>query len=110
MISDRISSSAAAPSLTWSPTGTPANALGAAAGGVHCGAPWYGAAGPGIHFPCCASQVISCPLFHAAVRRRSGESMVARRGSTGDRLGPIWCCLLYTSDAADDLLCVDLGG
>ena len=20
-----------------------------------------------------------------------------------------WCCLLYTSDAADDLLCVDLG-
>ena len=20
------------------------------------------------------------------------------------------CCLLYTSDAADDLLCVDLGG
>ena len=21
-----------------------------------------------------------------------------------------WCCLLYTSDAADDLLCVDLGG
>ena len=22
----------------------------------------------------------------------------------------IWICLLYTSDAADDLLCVDLGG
>ena len=22
----------------------------------------------------------------------------------------IWLCLLYTSDAADDLLCVDLGG
>src|SRR5450756_2448314 len=22
----------------------------------------------------------------------------------------IWTCLLYTSDAADDLLCVDLGG
>ena len=21
-----------------------------------------------------------------------------------------WICLLYTSDAADDLLCVDLGG
>ena len=21
-----------------------------------------------------------------------------------------WACLLYTSDAADDLLCVDLGG
>src|SRR5665213_2453361 len=25
------------------------------------------------------------------------------------RRGPL-CCLLYTSDAADDLLCVDLGG
>src|SRR5659263_634302 len=23
---------------------------------------------------------------------------------------PSWSCLLYTSDAADDLLCVDLGG
>ena len=23
---------------------------------------------------------------------------------------PAYCCLLYTSDAADDLLCVDLGG
>ena len=22
----------------------------------------------------------------------------------------LWACLLYTSDAADDLLCVDLGG
>src|SRR5659263_780338 len=22
----------------------------------------------------------------------------------------LYCCLLYTSDAADDLLCVDLGG
>ena len=24
--------------------------------------------------------------------------------------GPWWSCLLYTSDAADELLCVDLGG
>ena len=24
--------------------------------------------------------------------------------------GALWICLLYTSDAADDLLCVDLGG
>ena len=23
---------------------------------------------------------------------------------------PVYACLLYTSDAADDLLCVDLGG
>src|SRR5450756_3175036 len=27
-----------------------------------------------------------------------------------ERLGPFRDCLLYTSDAADDLLCVDLGG
>ena len=26
------------------------------------------------------------------------------------RLGALYYCLLYTSDAADDLLCVDLGG
>ena len=26
------------------------------------------------------------------------------------RIGEGWDCLLYTSDAADDLLCVDLGG
>ena len=25
-------------------------------------------------------------------------------------VAPCRCCLLYTSDAADDLLCVDLGG
>src|SRR5680860_1220204 len=28
----------------------------------------------------------------------------------GSRERPCDCCLLYTSDAADDLLCVDLGG
>src|SRR5450756_2833577 len=27
-----------------------------------------------------------------------------------ERSMPGWACLLYTSDAADDLLCVDLGG
>ena len=43
---------------------------------------------------------------------------LACQGCDGRRLewGPRWrcpecgCCLLYTSDAADDLLCVDLGG
>ena len=29
---------------------------------------------------------------------------------TGALSGHDWICLLYTSDAADDLLCVDLGG
>src|SRR5450756_3181444 len=28
----------------------------------------------------------------------------------GKRVGDLVVCLLYTSDAADDLLCVDLGG
>src|SRR5450756_3127091 len=32
-----------------------------------------------------------------------------RDGDTGQSSSPT-CCLLYTSDAADDLLCVDLGG
>src|SRR5665213_3985346 len=35
-------------------------------------------------------------------------------GVIADRFGRvkalIWSCLLYTSDAADDLLCVDIGG
>src|SRR5450756_1149731 len=36
-------------------------------------------------------------------------------GEAGDGSAPVGshlvgCCLLYTSDAADDLLCVDLGG
>ena len=37
------------------------------------------------------------------------------KGNTGGNAwlawsNPYWCCLLYTSDAADDLLCVDIGG
>src|SRR5659263_251527 len=35
-----------------------------------------------------------------APARRQGRRAVPR----------YYCCLLYTSDAADDLLCVDLGG
>src|SRR5450756_2649832 len=33
-----------------------------------------------------------------------------RRGIGRDSMPSISICLLYTSDAADDLLCVDLGG
>src|SRR5450756_2906757 len=41
-------------------------------------------------------------------QKKSRESTPAAAGA---RLrGPAWGCLLYTSDAADDLLCVDLGG
>src|SRR5450756_1968709 len=40
--------------------------------------------------------------FAATVTDRNGSILVGAR--------PTWTCLLYTSDAADDLLCVDLGG
>src|SRR5450756_2780587 len=44
----------------------------------------------------------------AGLYRHSGRLDDNRgRSSTLDGL---WPCLLYTSDAADDLLCVDLGG
>src|SRR5450756_1673432 len=42
-------------------------------------------------------------VHHGAQRRREPGARGHRR-----RRGPL--CLLYTSDAADDLLCVDLGG
>src|SRR5450756_3185355 len=44
----------------------------------------------------------SCWFMLAATR--------ARRASSGDWECRYSSCLLYTSDAADDLLCVDLGG
>ena len=39
----------------------------------------------------------------------AGRRRVARTRRL-PRPRPRWSCLLYTSDAADDLLCVDLGG
>src|SRR5450756_994782 len=39
----------------------------------------------------------------ASIRAASARDGAARRAATK-------ACLLYTSDAADDLLCVDLGG
>src|SRR5428012_24979 len=50
------------------------------------------------------------------VYKRQGQALSRRRRSRRDyRRRPIAecrprACLLYTSDAADDLLCVDLGG
>src|SRR5665213_4209058 len=38
------------------------------------------------------------------------EHVVLTDVSFSVRAGECWVCLLYTSDAADDLLCVDLGG
>src|SRR5680860_78286 len=40
-----------------------------------------------------------------------GANIVQAGPQEGGRWRPLWpLCLLYTSDAADDLLCVDLGG
>src|SRR5680860_1832543 len=44
----------------------------------------------------------------AKVRRDEGNDLVAGAGRLHE-VG-VGLCLLYTSDAADDLLCVDLGG
>src|SRR5450756_2111490 len=40
----------------------------------------------------------------------SVQSMSILRSRPSHPYGPRYACLLYTSDAADDLLCVDLGG
>src|SRR5665213_4334980 len=49
---------------------------------------------------------------HAIQGRNGGRLSVAAKEGEYHRfdLPLIWACLLYTSDAADDLLCVDLGG
>src|SRR5450756_3231921 len=39
-----------------------------------------------------------------------GGSGLAAAGGIVTAVGTLLACLLYTSDAADDLLCVDLGG
>src|SRR5659263_764731 len=38
------------------------------------------------------------------------EASVPERNLFRSLTDEVWTCLLYTSDAADDLLCVDLGG
>src|SRR5450756_3182639 len=49
---------------------------------------------------------------HRWWRERSGDRACSNDGRSGRAYGPCRTkgCLLYTSDAADDLLCVDLGG
>ena len=48
-----------------------------------------------------------CPQWPAG---RRSEASGGGGGSDAWKQARSDCCLLYTSDAADDLLCVDLGG
>ena len=60
--------------------------------------------------------VIDKPLgmtSHDVVQKVRAGTRLRRAGHTGTldpRASGVLVCLLYTSDAADDLLCVDLGG
>ena len=44
------------------------------------------------------------------IARIGGLTEVASSEGSKEDSGLLTACLLYTSDAADDLLCVDLGG
>src|SRR5450756_1316226 len=50
------------------------------------------------------------PAMRAVIGKRALERTAASSGTVSRFETDILACLLYTSDAADDLLCVDLGG
>src|SRR5450756_2027321 len=63
----------------------------------------------------CAAQLVTPQAINFMIKRAGGLICLALTGERVDQLGlaPMAesnLCLLYTSDAADDLLCVDLGG
>src|SRR5665213_3173913 len=67
-----------------------------------------------LHFPhpvvsALASHTICKTLLHIVLYSLNATAKFAIDGGTGHWIYPN-TCLLYTSDAADDLLCVDLGG
>src|SRR5659263_75405 len=49
-------------------------------------------------------------VYDENIIRSQVEGIDALILSGGHDINPLLYCLLYTSDAADDLLCVDLGG
>src|SRR5450756_3123436 len=57
----------------------------------------------------CAIQR-SVPLYYRCQPDPNSQPTRPRLPPTRARRSPSKPCLLYTSDAADDLLCVDLGG
>src|SRR5450756_3047972 len=48
--------------------------------------------------------------WHRASAASIDQAVAAAKEAAKDWANWAWECLLYTSDAADDLLCVDLGG
>src|SRR5450756_1985439 len=61
------------------------------------------------------SEIVIPPAAHLAYTGQIPLSLwgIVLAGMIGSWFGATlmyWACLLYTSDAADDLLCVDLGG
>src|SRR5450756_3156666 len=64
-----------------------------------------------IEQPCSVLGRPVCLEVGGAIRQQSKRSSVPLVESVaGEALELVVDCLLYTSDAADDLLCVDLGG
>src|SRR5450756_1752199 len=63
--------------------------------------------------PFCPARASPDSLSRTRLYLRSAKLVSTPRPSGSGRSGEPGCsppCLLYTSDAADDLLCVDLGG
>ena len=58
---------------------------------------------------CIRDSLYSVQPAHRRCDDQPGDGDAEQREGVGDD-APGWSCLLYTSDAADDLLCVDLGG
>eukprot|EP00657_Telonema_sp_P-1_P000558 TRINITY_DN11066_c0_g1_i1.p1 TRINITY_DN11066_c0_g1~~TRINITY_DN11066_c0_g1_i1.p1 ORF type:complete len:113 (-),score=37.75 TRINITY_DN11066_c0_g1_i1:108-446(-) len=52
----------------------------------------------------------SQPLLGSGAHEIGSQARHRAGGLKGSKGGGVANCLLYTSDAADDLLCVDLGG
>src|SRR5450756_2337351 len=65
-------------------------------------------AAPPCPWPGHSSRDHACPKKHIPWSRGPSTAVTGRR--SGWRRDLRKSCLLYTSDAADDLLCVDLGG
>eukprot|EP00657_Telonema_sp_P-1_P002657 TRINITY_DN1613_c0_g1_i2.p1 TRINITY_DN1613_c0_g1~~TRINITY_DN1613_c0_g1_i2.p1 ORF type:complete len:365 (-),score=52.83 TRINITY_DN1613_c0_g1_i2:45-1139(-) len=61
----------------------------------------WGAVGNGIHD---SPRISAITVPNSARQPLNGETQLQHLNDG------VWSCLLYTSDAADDLLCVDLGG